>query len=104
MSFYQIFAQVSNGEVKDIAVFANYTTANKITKMEYGNDAQAIECSNYKVCIGCKYINNTFYENDGVKECERNITVNTCHEEMVQIQEQYKSDIAYIAIMEDIEL
>lgn len=104
MSYYQIYAQIKDGDVLNTAVFANYTKANEITKLQYGDTAIAVYCNEYKVCAGCKYIDGTFYTEDGETPCEQNFTVYQCKSQMENLQEQYTSDLAYIAMASDVEL
>ena len=64
MIVHENFAQICDGEVKNIIICENYPTADHLTKCVYGNDAFAVDCLQYKCSIGDKYYNNTFYTVD----------------------------------------
>lgn len=68
------YAFILNEEVKNTVVADNYEIANQIAKATYGNEAFAVDMTYYVVWIGCKYINNTFYEPDGVTPCKQILT------------------------------
>lgn len=61
MIVHEVFAQISDGEVKNIIVCDNYPTADYLTKCVYGNEAYAVDCLQYACGIGDKYHDGTFY-------------------------------------------
>lgn len=103
-NYYQIFAQVKDTEVLNTAVFANYTIANQITKLTHGETAFAVHCNNFKVAPGCYYKDGTFYREDGETPCEQNFNVHQCKEQIEELQDKYKADIAFIAMQTNVEL
>lgn len=68
MAYYQrVWAQIDpDGIVQNRAIFDDYETANQITRFTYGEAAIAVDISRWNVFIGDKYIDNTFYDPDGV--------------------------------------
>lgn len=66
MIVHQIFAQIVGEDIKNIMVCDNYELANQLSRMVYGDEAYAEECTQYPVGIGDKFINRTFYFKDGV--------------------------------------
>lgn len=64
MILHQIYARIHNGEVKNVFVCDDYETANLISRAEYGDDAFAVDCTQYACQIGDLYENNTFYRVD----------------------------------------
>ena len=71
MIVHEVFAQIYEGEVKNIIVCDNYPTADHLTKCIYGNDAFAVDCLQYACAIGDKYHDNTFYHiNEDGEEVE----------------------------------
>ena len=64
MIAYEIFAQVVDGEIKNISIFNNYQDADYITKCTYGAEARAVDCLQYRVTIGDKYHDGCFYRVD----------------------------------------
>lgn len=61
---YKIFAFIVGEEVKNIAVCNDMDSANMICKGTYGEDAFAVDATDYKVSIGCTYKDGQFY-NEG---------------------------------------
>lgn len=61
MIVHEVFAQIYDGEVKNIIVCDNYPTADNLTKCIYGDDAFAVDCLQYACGIGDKYHDGTFY-------------------------------------------
>lgn len=64
MIVHEVFAQICDGEVKNVIVCDNYPTADYLTKCIYGRDAFAVDCLQYACGIGDKYYDNTFYRID----------------------------------------
>lgn len=61
MILHQVFAQICEGEVKNVAVFNNYEEANYISRATYGDAAFAVDCLLYPCQIGDEYKDNIFY-------------------------------------------
>lgn len=59
------YAMVFGDNVENIAIFENYEDANRISKIVYGDDAFAVDITEWPVGPGYKYINGVFYEPDG---------------------------------------
>lgn len=59
MIYHTIFAHIHDSEVKDISV-GEFYEANEIAKMQYGDDAFAVEVTQYPVEIGDKFIDGYF--------------------------------------------
>jgi hypothetical protein len=70
----QIFSLIKDEVVQNIIVCDNYEVANQIARVQYGEDAIAVDTTQYPLSIGCKYIDNIFYEEDGETVVERNLT------------------------------
>ncbi|WMJ90615.1 hypothetical protein [Anaerocolumna sp. MB42-C2] len=64
----QIFSLINEETIQNIIVCDNYETANQIARVQYGDDAYAVDTTQYPLSIGCKHINNIFYEEDGKTE------------------------------------
>lgn len=60
MLVHEVFAQILEGEVKNIIVCENYPTADHLTKMIFGDTAFAVNVLQYPVAIGYKYHNGFF--------------------------------------------
>ena len=71
MAFYQgIWAQIDeDGVVQNRMVCDNYEDANYVTRCTYGEKALAVEINLWDVSEGCKYIDGTFYHEDGKTPC-----------------------------------
>lgn len=65
MIVHEIFAQICDGEVKNVIVCENYPTADHLTKCIYGDEAFAVDCLQYACSIGDKYHDNQFFRVDG---------------------------------------
>ncbi|MDD3251904.1 MAG: hypothetical protein PHV18_05020 [Lachnospiraceae bacterium] len=64
MVAHGIFAQVFEGEVKNVNRFKNYPDADYITKCVFGLEAQAIDCVYIPVTEGDKYHDGCFWRVD----------------------------------------
>lgn len=71
----QIFSLINEQEVKNIIVCDNYEVANQIARLQLGEESYAVDTTQYPLSIGCKHLDNVFYEEDGVTVIERNETV-----------------------------
>ena len=64
MIVHQIFAEISEETVQNIMVCDNYEMANYISRCTYGEEAIAVECTQYPCNIGDKYHNSRFWKVD----------------------------------------
>lgn len=64
MVVHQVFAQIFEGEVKNILVCDNYELANWLSRQAYGDGAVAVECSQYPCMIGDTYHDGCFFRLD----------------------------------------
>lgn len=64
MLIHEVFAQIHNGEVKNIIVCANYATADHLAKLVFGEDAFSVDCLQYPCGIGHKYHDGRFWSVD----------------------------------------
>ncbi len=83
MIVHQVFAQIVGEDIKNIMVCDNYELANQLSRMVYGNEASAEECTQYPVSIGDKFIDRAFYFKDGVTPAPRR---NTAEEDAQEAQ------------------
>lgn len=89
MIVHQVFAQIKGEDIKNIIVCDNYELANQLSRMVYGDDAFAQECTLYPVSIGDKFMNRAFYFKDGKTIVPRKAS----SEEQVVILENENSDL-----------
>ena len=64
MLVHEVFAQVFEGEVKNVMVCENYPTADYLTKCTYGPEAFAVDCLQYRCSAGDKYHDGFFWHVD----------------------------------------
>ena len=57
----QTFAIIQGETIKNDIVCDNYELANQLARNVYGEDAIAVESTQYPISIGDKYINGLFY-------------------------------------------
>lgn len=57
----QIFAEISEGTVQNIMVCDNYEMANYISRCTYGENAFAVDSTQYGCSIGDKFHDNRFW-------------------------------------------
>lgn len=68
MATRKVFAQIYNRYVKNVIVCEDYEMANYIARATYGNNAFAVECTQYRCDIDDLYYNNQFWKvKDGVE-------------------------------------
>jgi hypothetical protein len=70
----QIFSLISDSIVQNIIVCDNYELANEVARIQYGNEAYAVDTTHYPLSIGFKHIDGFFYEEDGITEVFKNPT------------------------------
>lgn len=83
MVVHQIFAFIKGEDIKNIAVCDNYELANQISRDIYGDEAFAVECTQYPLSIGDKFIRKRFVFKDGVTSVPR---INTAEEDAKEAQ------------------
>lgn len=67
------YALIYDGYIQNIFLCTDYETANQLARASYGNDAFAIDCTQYKCNIGDLFEDNIFYyltENGEKVECK----------------------------------
>lgn len=84
MIVHQVFAQIYEGEVKNVMVCDNYELANWISRATYGNEAFAVDCLQYPCSNGDKYHDGSFYHIDPETNEETLIEYVPTQEEQVQ--------------------
>lgn len=90
MIVHQVFAQIYEGEIKNIIVCDNYELANWLTRSSYGNESLAIDCLYYPCTVGDKYHENKFYR---VQEDGKEVELLALPSEEQEIQNMKKSNI-----------
>ena len=70
----QTFAVILGDTIKQDIVCDNYELANQLARNVYGEDAIAVESTQYPISLGDKYIDGYFYFKDGVTRVPRNNT------------------------------
>lgn len=84
MIVHQVFAQIFEGEVKNIMVCDNYELANSISRATYGDTAFAVDCLQYPCTLGDKYRNGRFYHTDLDTKEEKIVEYVPTQEQQVQ--------------------
>ena len=74
MLVHEVFAQIFEGEVKNVIVCENYPVANYLSKMIFGDTAFAVSVSHFPVSIGDKYHDDLFWRTD--EETREDIVIN----------------------------
>lgn len=64
MIVHEVFAQIFEGEVKNIMVCENYPMADHLAKCVYGSEAYAVDCLQYRCMIGDLYHDGSFWRID----------------------------------------
>ncbi|EXG87866.1 hypothetical protein K413DRAFT_4767 [Clostridium sp. ASBs410] len=64
MIVHQVFAQIFNGEVKNVTVNNNYEEANMLARGAYGDSAFAVDISQYPCSPGDHYHDGKFWRVD----------------------------------------
>ncbi|MFT4107751.1 MAG: hypothetical protein QM657_18515 [Lacrimispora sp.] len=100
MIVHQVFAQIYDGEIKNIIVCDNYEMANWLTRASHGDEAFAVDCLQYPCGIGDRYHDGEFYRvnKDGAEEAIQYIPT---AEQMVPV---LSAQIAYMSMMADIDI
>jgi len=97
MIVHQVFAQIVGDTIKNIMVCDNYELANQLSRMVYGDDACAWECTQYPVSIGDKFIDGKFYFKDGITPVPR---MNTAEEDAAEAKAELALAKEQIALQE----
>ncbi len=74
MYIKQTFAIIKDETIKQDIVCDNYELANQLARNVYGEDAIAVESTQYPISEGDKYIDGYFYFKDGVTRIPRQNT------------------------------
>ena len=64
MVVHQVFAHILDTQIKNVIVCDNYEVANQLARAIYGQNAIAVECTQYPCGIGDFYIDNSFHYRD----------------------------------------
>ena len=64
MVVHQVFAHILDNKIKNVIVCYNYEVANQLARSIYGQNAIAVECTQYPCGIGDFYIDNSFHYRD----------------------------------------
>ena len=64
MVVHQVFAHILDNKIKNVIVCDNYEGANQLARSIYGQNAIAVECTQYPCGIGDFYIDNSFHYRD----------------------------------------
>lgn len=100
MIVHQVFAQIFEGEIKNVIVCDNYEMANWLTRASYGDEGFAVDCLQYPCGIGDKYHDGVFYRvDDDGSETEVKPII-TAEQEVQALNAQ----IAYLSMMSGIEM
>lgn len=70
MLVHQIYAMIKDGTVQNVTVSDNYEESNRIARAVYGDDAIAVDCTQYPCAIGDKYREGIFYRSQDGEETE----------------------------------
>ena len=85
---HYVYAQISEGKVQNTALFDNYEDANVITRIVYGQDAFAVDISQYPTGIGDLYHDGRFWrvvENEDGTTKEEEVPYYPTQEQEVQM-------------------
>ena len=100
MIVHQVFAQIYEGEVKNVMVCDNYELANWISRATYGNEAFAVDCLQYPCSIGDRYHDGTFYRVD--PETEEETLIDYIPTQEQEVQELRTSNKELIIALSDV--
>ena len=64
MTVHEVYAQIWEGKVQNIIVCDNYEMANYLSRMSYGEEGFAVECSRYACTLGDFYHDGAFWRQD----------------------------------------
>lgn len=64
MAVHEVYAQIWEGKVQNIIVCDNYEMANYLSRMSYGEEGYAVECSRYACMLGDLYHDGAFWRED----------------------------------------
>ncbi|MFR6220483.1 MAG: hypothetical protein ACLUKO_27840, partial [Enterocloster bolteae] len=66
MVAHTIYAIIWEDTIRNITPCDDYELANRLARASHGNNAYAVECTQYSCKIGGRYVGGKFYEEDGV--------------------------------------
>lgn len=90
MVAHEVFAMIFDETVQNVVV-GHYEETNRVARCVYGDDAFAVDCTQYPCEIGDKYIDGIFYKSDGITPIDR---LPTDKEEIQQL----KADNAQLTV------
>ena len=93
MIVHEIFAQIFEGEVKNIMPCENYPMADYLTKCTYGPEAFAVDCLQYRCGIGDRYHDGFFWRVNPDTGEETVIKYVPTQEQEVQILKAEKDEL-----------
>ena len=70
MIAHEVFAMIYDKTIQNVVV-GHYEETNRVARCVYGDDAFAVDCTQYPCEIGDRYINGVFYKSDGVTQIDR---------------------------------
>ena len=85
MVAHTIYAIIWENTIRNISPCDDYELANRLARASHGNNAYAVECTQYSCEIGDKYINNAFYKADGITPIEY---IPTQEQQVKQLQQE----------------
>lgn len=93
MIVHEVFAQIFEGEVKNIMVCDNYPMADYLTKCTYGLEAFAVDCLQYPCGMGDRYHDGFFWRVDQDTGEEAMIEYVPTQEQQVQTLQAEKDEL-----------
>ena len=93
MIVHEVFAQIFEGEVKNVMVCSDYPTADYLTKCTYGPDAYAVDCLQYPCAVGDKYHDGFFWRVDPETGEEIKIEYRPTQEQEVEALKQENAEL-----------
>lgn len=84
MIAHQVYAQIYEGEVKNVCVCEDYEFANWLSKATYGEEAFAVDCLQYPCGIGDRYHDGAFWQIGPEEQEETMIAYVPTQEQQVQ--------------------
>lgn len=93
MIVHEVFAQISEGEVKNVMVCENYPMADYLTKCTYGSEAFAVDCLQWPCRIGDRYHDGFFWRVDQDTGEESMIEYVPTQEQQVRVLQAEKDEL-----------
>lgn len=99
MIVHEVFAQVFEGEVKNVIICENYPTADYLAKCTYGAEAFAVDILQCPCGIGDRYHDGSFFKIDPDTGEEAVIRHVPTQEQQIQVLQAEKDELT-LAIAE----